>query len=154
MGFLDIVRALGFFFTDIQDPDRRPIFFQNIAEINISHDRVLIEMNGFGVDGGTDIQQKRGRFEGREKNADAGTFNAFQEAQFESGRNHRRARMSRRHDRIGLAFFDKVRANGNGGVFFLANRKRGGFIHADKTAGMVDRNIFRDVFMLLKFGVD
>src|SRR3989338_11498081 len=108
-------------------------------------------MRRLDLDVGADVYEESGRAARGKKDSYSGALDALQESQFQHRGGNGRAGVAGGYDRIYDPFFGKVHAHRDRGILFLTDGDRGGFIHADKTARVMNRDGLWDILMLLKF---
>src|SRR5947209_2689531 len=136
-GFLRQVVALPLLLADAHHSDRGPRCPQNRARVRVAHDSKLRHVVRLALAVRANVQENRRaarlrRHQGRERRA----VNAGQHPDDHHRRRHRRARIARGDEAVGLALGDEARADPHRAAALAADSVGDRLVHADDLGGL------------------
>ncbi|EKD41028.1 MAG: hypothetical protein ACD_74C00076G0002 [uncultured bacterium] len=140
VGFFHQDIALPPLFTDTEEADPGAIMPEEYLRKSRGHDPELEEMLGAAINICAHIHHHHRTFQGRENTGDPRPGDMLQAAKQLDGRCQCRPGIAGADNSINPALFVEGKRLHDGGVFFLADGVKGGFIHADNLGGMHQMN--------------
>ena len=140
---LDLLIALGIFLADVEQPDRRIIFAEDVLDVNRRHHSALHKMFGLAVDVCAAVEHQRHSARSRDRSGDRRSTDPLNPTEDQLSRRRRRPRISRRQHRVALAALDELRRHHDRRIFFGSDRFRRVLAHLDHIGRVFDRNFFR-----------